>query len=381
VLATKSITSASKPHTPTRIHTLLHNRDLRLLAISEGAWLMGNRFYLIALPWLVLQLTDQAVTLGVIVVLSGIPRIAFMLIGGVLSDRLSARSLMLGANLARVALLTSLAGLILAEKIELWTLCAFSLSYGLVEAFFFPARNAIVPLLVQRDDLRAANSITLGVEQFSGLAGPLLAGLVIAWFDKASGLYGIGAAFVISALATLVSVIALWHITPHISQFASRPTEPMAGMTSSIRQLIEYVWQHPTLRALLFTMGTINLLTVGPLAVGLPVLANARLAEGAAALGLLTSTLGSGALLGTALAGVLPQPALQRIGPIAALAIGTCLAGLVTLGSATSTLISALAALVIGLSMGYINVITITWIQSRTPQALMGRMMSLAALK
>jgi predicted MFS family arabinose efflux permease len=342
---------------------------------------MGNRFYLIALPWLVLQLTGQAVTLGIIVVLSGIPRIAFMLIGGVLSDRLSARTLMFGANLARAILLAGLAWLVLAGKIELWILCIFSPGYGLVEAFFFPARSAIAPMLVQRSDLQAANSITLGVEQFSGLAGPLLAGLVIAWFDKASGRYGIGAALVISALATLVSIVALWRITPHTSQSASRSSKPTTSMTSSIKQLIEHVWQNPTLRTLLFTIGALNLLTVGPLAVGLPALANARLAEGAAALGLLTSALGGGALLGTASAGVLPQPAAQRIGAIAALAIGVCLAGLVMLGSATSTFIGALAALGMGVSIGYVNVITVTWIQSHTPQSLMGRVMSLTALK
>ena len=380
----------TKQLTSNPVHTLWRSRDFRLLMTSEATWLLGSRFYLIALPWLVLQLTGDILALGTMVVLAGIPRMAFMLVGGALSDRFSSRSLMLGANAVRTALLALLAWLALSGRIELWMLVGFSLVYGLVEAFFLPARSAIVPLLVRREDLKAANSITLGLEQVCGLVGPLLAGLGIAWLGGPAqgsaahevGTLGVGAAFAASALATLGSVAMLALMTSRRSPaVAVSPAGPKADLAASIRQVVTFVWGHKMLRVLLLIIAAINLLTTGPLCVGLPVLAGTRLAGGAAALGILTSALGGGALLGTMLAGVLPKPAPHFLGVTCGLAIAVMAAGLIVLLSSSSTAVGALAVLTIGASISYINVTLITWMQSQTPRALMGRMMSLAALK
>ncbi len=369
------------------IRTLWRSRVFRLLLTSEAAWLLGSRFYLIALPWLVLKLTGDVLALGTMVVLAGVPRMAFMMVGGALSDCFSSRSLMLGANLVRTALLALLAWLVLSGQVELWMLVGFSLVYGTVEAFFFPARGAIVPSLVRREDLQVANSITVGLEQFCGLVGPLLAGLGIAWLGGSAaaarevGLLGVGAAFALDALATLGSVVTLGLMTPRQPAAAARSAEPKPDLASSISQVVTYVWGHKMLRVLLLIIAAVNLLTTGPLYVGLPVLAGTRLAGGAAALGLLTSALGGGALLGTALAGALPKPAVQHLGAIFGLTLGVSGVGLVALLSATSTTVGALAALLVGASVSYINVTLVSWMQSQTPEALMGRMMSLVALK
>ncbi len=363
------------------IRSLWRSRDFRLLMTSEAAWLLGSRFYLIALPWLVLQLTGDVVAMGSMVVLAGVPRIAFMMVGGALSDRFSSRMLMLGANLVRTILLALLAWLALSGQVELWMLVGFSLAYGLVEAFFSPARSAIVPLLVRGEDLQAANSMALGLEQFCGLVGPVLAGLGIAWLDpgRELGLLGVGAAFAVDALATLGSVVSLGAMAPR--RPAARVTEPKANLAFSIQQVVTYVWSHKLLRMLLLIVVAVNLLTTGPLWVGLPVLAGTRLAGGAAALGLLTSALGGGALLGTALAGVLPKPAARSLGAIFWLTLGVVASGLAALVSTASLAVAALAALLVSAATSHINVTLVTWMQSQTPQALMGRMMSLVALK
>src|SRR5215471_14109949 len=74
---------------------VLANRNLRLLWMGESISLLGDQFYMVALPWLVLQLTGSAIAVGTILAVAGIPRALLMLIGGVFTDRVTPRVLML----------------------------------------------------------------------------------------------------------------------------------------------------------------------------------------------------------------------------------------------------------------------------------------------
>src|SRR5262249_14834556 len=114
---------------------VLRNRNFRLLWSGEGISVMGDQFYLIALPWLVLHLTGNALTMGTVLAVVGIPRALFMLLGGALTDRLSPRLLMLASNLLRLALVSLLAALVFGGFIQLWMLYAFALLFGLADAF------------------------------------------------------------------------------------------------------------------------------------------------------------------------------------------------------------------------------------------------------
>ena len=116
---------------------------------------------------------------------------------------------------------------------------------------------------------------------------------------------------------------------------------------------------------------------VGPIEVGIPYLADTRFVEGAVAFGVIISAFGGGMLLGTVLAGVLPRPRPRLFGPLL-LSIGSGLGiGLALMGLATTTVSAALIALFMGLVNGYINIYLVTWLQTRTPDALLGRIMSL----
>src|SRR6185295_14141728 len=90
--------NVQKPASPLSV------RNFRLLWIGESISLLGDQFYMIALPWLVLQLTGSALALGSVMALAGIPRALFMLIGGVLVDRFSPRAVMMMSNFARFVL-------------------------------------------------------------------------------------------------------------------------------------------------------------------------------------------------------------------------------------------------------------------------------------
>src|SRR5512144_3341092 len=102
----------------------------RLLWICEGISLLSNQFYMIALPWLVLSLTGNALAVGTVMAMAGIPRALFMLVGGALTDRFTPRKLMISSNLARMLLTGLLAALVATNLIQIWMLYGFALFFG-----------------------------------------------------------------------------------------------------------------------------------------------------------------------------------------------------------------------------------------------------------
>src|SRR6185503_18559991 len=166
-------------------------RNFRLLWIGEGISLLGDQFYMIALPWLVLQLTGSALALGTILALASIPRAVFMLVGGAFVDRYSPRSVMIWSNFARFVLVALLSVLVLTNNIGIEMLYVLALAFGLADAFYFPAQTAIVPQLLQQDQLRAGNTFVQGTAQLSLFLGPVLAGALIALLGQGAATNGV----------------------------------------------------------------------------------------------------------------------------------------------------------------------------------------------
>lgn len=158
-------------------------RDFRLLFSGAATSLLGDQFALIATPWLVLRLTGDPLTLGIVLALEGIPRAVLMLLGGAITDRLSPRLLMLASDIIRFLLTAMMAMVIFFGTIPLWMIYVFSLGFGLVAGFAIPAENSIVPMLVEERDLQAGNSIVMGIAQLVGFIGPTVAGILIGGFS------------------------------------------------------------------------------------------------------------------------------------------------------------------------------------------------------
>lgn len=376
---------------------MLRLRDFRLLFIGEGISLLGDQLTLIALPWLVLQMTGDPLAMGTVLALAGIPRALFMLVGGALTDRLSPRTVMLASNLIRMVLVAALAAVVLTGRIELWMVYLLALGFGAGDAFYYPGQSAIVPQLVSRERLQAANSLVHGVAQLSQVAGPVVAGSIIALLSGsttsaaagASGrpeLHGVGVAFALDALTFVASVVTLWLIRPGCAPGSAACTDPTgesatpADLIAAIAQGIRHVWRDATLRWVFIIIAAVDSLLLGPLLVGVPVLADTRLAEGAVAFGIIMSAFGGGALVGIILAGALPKPAPQHLGTIIMLLTSLFGIVLVVFGVTTSTVLIALATLIAGIGSGYVNVVFVTWLQNRVPSSLLGRVMSLVML-
>jgi MFS family permease len=377
------MTASASPQTQ-KASNPLALRDFRLLWAGESVSLLGDQFALIALPWLVLQLTDDAVALGLVMALAAVPRALFMLIGGALVDRFSPRVVMFASNLARMILVALLASVILAGGIEMWMVYLFALSFGLADAFYFPGQTAIVPQILDTDQLQIGNTLIQGMAQLSMFLGPVLAGVLIAVFgsttnadgDEIASIDGIGVAFLLDALTFLGSLVTLWLMRPRAAQEKANDE----NVLQSIREGIAYVANDAVLRFMFLVLVAVNFLVVGPFEVGIPVLSDLHLDHGAAAFGIIMSAFGGGALLGIILAGVLPRPRPSAFGSTLLLITGGLGIGMALLPWSHQTVIVALVSLLIGTTNGYVNISLITWLQKRVPEALMGRVVSVAMM-
>ena len=347
-------------------------RDFRLLFGGTATSLLGDQFALIATPWLVLVLTGDPVALGIVLALEGIPRAAFMLIGGAITDRLSPRSLMMISDSIRLVLTALISIAVFTGNVQMWMVYAFSLGFGLVAGFAIPAENSIVPMIVKADDLQAGNSIMMGIGSLVGFIGPTLAGILIGGFAGSS--WGIGIAFGFDAATFAVSAICLWLIRTATPAGNARANETIWG---SILTGMKYMWDDRPLRLMFLVLTALNFLLLGPLLVGIPVLASQRLPEGAVAFGLLMSAYAGGNLIGYVIAGSLPRPGgmTMRVILIALLAAFGIVIG--ALGFIPYTWVDFALLSMLGLGNGYIAIIMFTWMQARTPKEMLGRIMSI----
>ena len=351
-------------------------RDFRLFWLGEAVSTLGDQVAMIALPWLALLLTGDAFALGAVLALMALPRALFMLIGGAYVDRLSPRLVMIGSNVVRLVAVGVLGFIVLEGAAAIWMLYAFALVFGVADAFFYPALTAMVPDLVDDSQLQKANGIVQGTAQFTTLIGPAAAGVAIASLAGAAtgpDLTGTALALLFDAATFVISLVTLLLIA------ARRPAHAAAGSSviKDIREGIGFVAKMPAVRVMVLLSMAANMLIVGPLDVGLPIVAYSRLPEGAAAFGLITAAFGGGSLLGMVAATLLPPLPKANFGSILLGLFslsGVCLALIAVINSTPIMLIDAIIA---GAILGYTNISYITWIQRRIPRNLMGRVMSL----
>ena len=294
--------------------------------------------------------------------------------GGVLSDRYSPASIMIWASAGRVLLLALLTGLLLADATQLWHVYVIAAGLSALGALYYPASMSIVPTLVDRDRLSAANALTQVAEQVSSIFGPALAGTLLA-------LLGLGARFGASAVLFLIATALFGAVAqaakPSGSQASDVPEEDkgQSGARIEFSEGISYVWRDGVIRSLLLILLCTNLAMMGPLYVGGAVLAESRLG-GAGAFGTLVGAAGAGALIGVVGAGSVSR--FRRRGLIE-LGLTGLLGIIVGAIAFVPNLVAAVAlATSIGAISSFLGVITISWLQERAEPRLIGRVMSFA---
>jgi hypothetical protein len=375
------------PPNPDRA-ALMRDKNFIWLMAGAAISMLGDQFTLVALPWLVLRMTGDTLVLGTVLGLMSLPRALFILIGGAVVDRYSPKKVLMVTKYINTLLLAALAALVLAGGLSLWTVYALAFAIGLSTAFSIPSGTSMLPHVMQRAQLPAANGVMMGLRQFSMFLGPLLAGLLIVVFGDApagsattgavTDARGLGVAFGFDALSFLLSAWTLAQVRLH-SQVQAGVTGPAPANQSVLHAVatgLRHLWNDRDMRLCFIYWGTVAVLITGPVQIAMPVLAT-TLNLGAAALGILLASHGAGTLVGMAMSGARPGLRLGTLGVtmlVVDIAVGLLF---MPMGLITATWQGAALLGTIGVLGGFMQVSIFTWLQRRTPPALMGRVMSM----
>ena len=345
--------------------TPLRDRDFRLLWIGMCVSLLGDGAFLVALAWQVYELKDAPAAMGVVGIAMTVPTIVFLLVGGVASDRLDRRRIMICADLARLAAAGTLAALALSGTLELWHAVALVAVYGTGQAFFAPAFDGLVPELVRPEQLPQANALDQIVRPIAmRMAGPALGGMLV-------GAAGAGAAFALDAASFAVSAIALLAMRPA----ARRQVASSDSVLQDLREGWRFIRARPWLWATFLSAAIAYLLFMGPVEVLLPFIVKEELGAGAAELGLVFAAGGLCSVLAAAVVGQVGIPRRE----ITFIYVVWFLATLAVAGYGLAASVWQLM-LACALFNALETVGTIVWItakQRRVPGSMLGRVSSL----
>jgi MFS family permease len=270
----------------------LRHRDFRLLWLGMAVSLVGDGIFFVAVAWESYSLWNAPVALSIVGIGMTVPTVAFLLVGGVVSDRFDRRLVMVWADTVRAAAVAALAVLVLMGALRFWELVALVALYGVGTAFFTPAFEAIVPELVPSEDLPAANSLDQLIRPIAmRLLGPVLGGALIG--------IGTGLAFAIDATsfgASLVAVLALRRVPRKRSALD-------VSTVSALKEGLHFVRLRVWLWGTLLSAAITYLVFLGPAEVLLPFVVKNDLHGSAGTLGLVLAAGGVGAVGGAAVMG------------------------------------------------------------------------------
>jgi len=276
------VAQATQPRSRLQALSALKHRNYRLYWMGSLASIIGFSIMMLAQSWLVYDLTESPLYLGLVGLSTAVPTIAFTLFGGILADRIDRRRLLILTQAASGIAIFILATLTATGLVQVWHILALAAIMGAIQAFDLPTRQAMVPDLVERKDLMNAIALTSTIWQASRIVGPAVAGLLI-------GLAGLAACFYLTSFGYLVMILALTRL-----QLAK--TERAANRESMLRNLREglgFIRNSPVFYSLigmtffnsLFGMSYVTLM---------PIFARDILEVGEVGLGLLMSASGVG---------------------------------------------------------------------------------------
>jgi len=366
-MATTAAAPPSQPPTPQpKAEHPLCNKNFVMWWLGSTISLFGDQFYVVALPWVVLQLTGSGIAMGTVAMCAGIPRAVLMLMGGAVTDRTSPRKLLMLTASARTVLVAAIGVLLWYSDLHLWHLYLLAIGFGIADAFALPSASAMMRNVVKLEQLPAANSIWQSSALLTSVAGPAPAGAIMKAFGAAW-------AFFLDAISFLFVIGALWKLPD------SPPARPVAAKPSiwkSIGEGLAYVGKDIALRTLLLLTAVMNFCLSGPLQIGLAYMAKQRFSS-PVSFGFWVSSVAAGTLLGMLLAGVIKSK--QR--GVLLMTVTTALgAGTVGMGFLPGLWPVAALLLAMGLLNGYVTVQIQAWFQQRVDRAVLGRVVSLVSL-
>jgi MFS family permease len=351
-----------------RPYLSLRHRDFRWLWASQLVSLTGSQMQVAAVDWHVYLLTKSPLALGMVGLSRVIPIVSLSLWGGVVADRYDRKKVMLATQLTMTVVAGTLAVLTLTGHEALWTLYVLTGCTSAAGAFDNPARQALVPRLVPREDLPGALAMNLTMFHAGMIGGPALAGVLIA--TAGQGTRGLGTIYLLNALSFLCVVAAILRM--RASGKVDDPASSRAHPFDQLREGLRFVFTTPVM---VWTMALDFVATFFSGANSLlPIFADQILKVGALGFGWLRAAPALGALAGSFYTSFRPLP--RRQGRVFLWAVAAYGAATVVFGLSRSYALTFAALAATGLADLVSTVVRQVIRQMITPDAMRGRMTS-----
>ncbi|MCP5110299.1 MAG: MFS transporter [bacterium] len=357
------------PGPPTRgwRHTFraLRHRNFRIFVSGQTVSLIGTWMQNLSQSWLIYRLTGSELLVGVLGFSAHIPVLLLGPFAGLAADRYSRYHIVLLTQTAFLLQAVALAVLTLTGKVTALHVFALAAVWGVVNAFDIPSRQSLYIHMVGKEDLINAISLNSVIFNTARMAGPAIAGLLIAAFGE-------GVCFSINAVTFLAVIGSLLLLRIPATVRGARDS-PFGHLRDGFR----YAYHHRPILALLLINSAVNI-TRAPAVALAPFFADAIFGQGSEGLGILTGAAGVGAVTGTlGLASRTHTRGLPQTVLYSALTTGSCL---VLFAWSPSFVVSVLVFAAIGFSHMRQNASTNTLIQSLIPDEYRGRIMALYSM-
>ena len=363
-MVSRNATQAHFPQIAARLPglDLFGIRDFRLLWVVTGASFTSIQMRMMALSWLVLEITDSAMWVGVVNGIAAVPVLLLSLYAGALSDRVDKRLLIAKATGA-LALMALVIGILAdAGAITIWHVVAMSLISSAAVAFFGPATQTLLFDVVGPERLFRAVSLNSSIMNLGQMIGPAAAGILIA-------LFGIGASFYLVAVMSLAAMVGVLAIRSG----RNTPVKPATPVLKDAAEALGYVRRTPHVAwLLLLSTATLCAAVYFPL---VPIYARDVFDGGAREFGYLMGALGAGFLIGSlATTAIGDMPHKGKMLLLVAIAWS---AGMVVFAFSTSFPLTLASIFTMGfVAMFWVNTLR-TLMQTAVPDEMRGRVMGL----
>ena len=344
-----------------RIFKAFQYRDFRLMWIGACTSSIGTWMQIVAQGWLIYRLSHSAFLLALDQFLGGIPIFLLSLLGGVIADRMERRRILLGSQYIQLASAGLLTILVATGTVRVWEILCLSLVSGFAQAFGGPAYQALIPGLVEREDM--PNAIALNSIQFNlaVTVGPALGGITLARLGEKW-------CFGLNALSFLAPIIALSMISTRFL-----PQKTTDSMLSSFKQGIRFVKQQGSMEALILLAFCMTALSM-PLRTYFPVFVKDIFHRGPETYGQLLSVMGIGSICGSlAIASLGNFRHKGRVAVIMLICLGLGISGFAL---SKSLAVSYVVVLLVGFAMMAVFATVNSLVQLITTDEMRGRVMS-----
>ncbi|NGQ97288.1 MFS transporter [Brevibacillus sp. SYP-B805] len=332
---------------------------------------LGDNAFYILLPWYVIEVTGSEGAIGGALLAMSLPRLVFMLAGGIAADRFNRKTIMSLSLLARGAVLLIFSLMLRGAVTGLSpTLYLVAVVFGLVDAFFWPVRSSIMPFIVDKQALPRANSLMESSQQISTVLGSLAASLLL-------GLSSYPLIFTVIASLFFLSMVAI--LPMRLSHNQAQTAVPSVGRSffPELADGIRYVCRIRVLTLMMCTALFVNMMFSGPINIALPSLIK-LLGWNGSAFGYMLGALGFGAIIGSAITGYLNG--FRGYLPLVAVFICCLGTAVAMIAFMTGLPFGLFAMLLAGSAISMVNIPMNTYIQTIVDPRKLGRVFSLLTL-